>query len=117
MTTLSTAELNALATKLGTDATFAALFTTDPGLSGTVVGELSGGSPTYARQALSWSSASGGVITATASFNIPASTTVAFGGICTANSGNTLIGRAAVTTFSTGGSQVVYVLTLTFTQT
>lgn len=117
MTTLSTVELNALATKLGTDATFAALFTTDPGLTGTVVGELAGGSPAYARQGLVWGAASGGVITATASFNIPATTTVAFGGICTAVSGNNLIGRAAVTSFSTGGSQVVYVLTITFTQT
>jgi plastocyanin len=114
MATLSTAELNSLATKGGTDFAYAALFTADPGLTGTVVGEVSGGS--YARVALSFGAASGGVVTATATLNVPAGTTITYAGVCSASTGNTLLGRNSITsqTFATAGQ---YVMTTTFTVT
>lgn len=118
MAIATTAEKNSLANKYGTDCGFAALFTADPGGSGTVVGEVTGGSPAYARKAISWSSASGGVITGTVTFDVPASTTVTFAGVCASGTAGTsdLKDKAAVTsqTFSTQGQ---YVLTLTFTET
>lgn len=114
--TLTTAELNSLATKFGTDAAYAALFTADPGLTGTVVGEVSGGSPAYARKALTFGAPSGGVVVATATFDVPAGTTVTYAGVCTASTGSTLIGRNSVTSqsFATQGT---YLLTVTFTET
>lgn len=114
--TLTTAELNSLATKFGTDAGFAALFTADPGLTGTAVGEVTGGSPAYARKALTFGAASGGIVTATATFDVPAGTTITFAAACTSVSGSNVIGRAAITsqTFATQGT---YLLTVTFTET
>jgi hypothetical protein len=56
--------------------------------SATGASELTGGSPAYARQALSWSSASGGTksLSATPSaFNVPAGATVAFIGLWSAS--------------------------------
>lgn len=116
MAIATTAEKNSLATKYGTDTTFAAIFTADPGTSGTVTGEVTGGSPAYARKAISWGAAAGGVVTATVTFDVPASTTVTFAGVCSASTGATLLDKVAVTSqaFATQGT---YVLTLTYTQT
>lgn len=113
-TTLTTAELNALATKGGTDFLYGALFTSDPGLSGTAGGEVSGGSPAYARKPLTFGSASGGVVTATATFDIPAGTILTYAGVASASSGATILGRNSITaqSFATQGQ---YVLTVTFT--
>ncbi len=113
----STAELNSIATKFGTDAGFAAIFTADPGLTGTVTGEVTGGSPAYARKSISWGAAAGGVITGTVTFDVPAGTTVTYAGVCASGTAGTadLKDRAAVTSqnFATQGT---YTLTLTFTQ-
>lgn len=117
MAIATTVEKNSLATKYGTDTGFAALFTADPGSSGTVVGEVTGGSPAYARKAVSWGAASGGVITASVTFDVPAGTTVTFAGVCTAGTAGVsdLRDKVAVTSqaFATQGT---YVLTLTFTE-
>lgn len=53
-----------------------ALHSGDPGAADTASNELTGGSPAYARKAVAWGAASGGVITATGSivFDVPAST-------------------------------------------
>jgi hypothetical protein len=115
MAIATTAEKNSLATKYGTDAAFAALFTADPGTSGTVVGEVTGGSPAYARKAITWGAPSGGVITATVTFDVPASTTVTFAGVCSASTGANLLDRVAVTS-QTFAAQGTYALTLTFTE-
>ena len=114
MAIATTAEKNSLATKYGADATHAALFTADPGTSGSVTGEVTGG--TYARKAITWGAPSNGVITATVTFDVPAGTTVTFAGVCSASTGATLLDKAAVTSqnFATAGT---YQLTLTFTQT
>ncbi len=60
--------------------------------------ELSGGSPAYARVALSWSAASGGsksLSSTPAAINVPASSTVAFVGLWSASPGGTFGGMGA----------------------
>lgn len=116
MAIATTAEKNSLATKYGADTTHAAIFTADPGASGTVVGEVTGGSPAYARKAITWGAASGGVVTGTVTFDVPAGTTITFAGVCSALTGNTLLDKAAVTS-QNFASQGTYQLTLTYTQT
>ncbi len=78
----STAERNSLAGKYGVDTPYAALFTADPGTSGSAAGEVTGGAPAYARKALVWGAPVGGVVTASATFDVPAGTTVAYVGAC-----------------------------------
>lgn len=115
MAIATTTELNSLATKYGSDAVYAALFTADPGTTGSATGEVSGGSPAYARKAIAWGAASGGVITGTATFDVPAGTTVTFAGVCSASSGANLLDRGAVTS-QNFAAQGTYTLTLTYTQ-
>lgn len=105
---------NNLATAYGTNATHAALYTTAPGASpGT---EVTGGSPAYARKAISWGAASGGVITATVTFDVPSGTTVVGAGVHTAITAGTYLDGASVTS-QAFASQGTYQLTLTYTQT
>jgi len=111
-----TAERNALATDYGVDATHAALFTADPGTTGTVVGEVTGGSPAYARKPITWGAPSAGVITASVTFDVPSGVTITHAGVCTALTGSTLIDKVAVTS-QAFASQGTYTLTLTFTLT
>lgn len=114
MTIQTVTQKNTLATAYGTAATHAAVYTTAPG--GSAGTEPSGGSPAYARKAISWGSASGGVITATVTFDIPAGTTIVGAGVHTALTAGTYLDGAAVTSqaFATQGT---YALTLTYTQT
>lgn len=88
-------EKNSIATKYGVDAAFLSLHSADPSTTG--ANEISGGSPAYARQAPVWGSASGGVVAATVTFDVPASTTVAFVGVWSAVTGGTYLDKAAVT--------------------
>jgi hypothetical protein len=90
---------NSLATKYTTEALYAALTTTAPGsTSGT---EVTGGSPAYARKALTWSSPSGGQITASATFDVPACTVVGAEFFTAATAGTYVDGFAvASTTFA-----------------
>lgn len=115
MAIATTTEKNSLATKYGTDAAYAALFTADPGTTGSVTGEVTGGSPAYARKAITWGAAAGGVITATVTFDVPAGTTVAYAAVCSASTSANLLDRVTVTSqnFATQGT---YQLTLTYTQ-
>lgn len=101
-----------LAVAYGTAATYAALYTTTPGA--TAGTEVTGGS--YARQALTWTAGStDGVVTATATFSVPAGTTVVGAGVHTAATGGTYLDGGAVTsqTFATAGS---FTVNLTYTQ-
>lgn len=112
---IATASLkNTLATSYSGAATHAALFTADPGGTGAVTGEVSGGSPAYARKAITWGAPANGVITATVTFDVPAGTTITFAGVCGDISGATLRDKGAVTSqnFATQGT---YQLTLTAT--
>jgi hypothetical protein len=106
---------NNLATAYGAAATHAALYSTVPGASAGT--ELTGGSPAYARRALSWGSATNGVITATpAAFDVASGSTVAGAGVHTAITAGTYLDGGSVPS-QAFASQGTYTLTLTYTQT
>ena len=104
---------NTLATAYGTAAAYGAVYTTAPGA--TAGTEPSGGSPAYARKALTWGAPSAGVTTVTAAFDIPAGTTIVGAGVHTALTAGTYLDGAAVTSqaFATQGT---YTVTFTFTE-
>ena len=104
---------NVLATAYGSEADFAALYTTTP--STTAGTEPSGGSPAYARKAITWSSATNGVITATVTFDVPAGTTVVGAGVHTLATGGSYLDGGTVPS-QNFASQGTYTLTLTYTQ-
>lgn len=106
---------NTLASAYAAAATHAALYSTAPGASqGT---ELTGGSPAYARKALSWGSPTNGVISATAVvFDVASGSTVAGAGVHTAITAGTYLDGASVTS-QAFASQGTYTLTITYTQT
>ena len=101
---------NTLAQSYATAAKFAALYTSVPGATpGT---EVTGGS--YARIPLTWSTAVGGTVTATATFNVPSGATVRGAGVHTDASTGFLDGwTVAEQGFSSDGK---YTLSLTYTQ-
>lgn len=112
----------ALATAYGTAAPYGALFTADPGTTGTVVGEVTGGSPAYARIASTWGAAATVSTTATITstgqaFNVPAGTTVTYYGQCVSGTAGTadLRDRVAITS-QTFASQGTYTITAVYTQ-
>lgn len=109
----TTTEKNALATEYGIDAAYGAVYTTAPGASAGT--EPSGGSPAYARKALTWGAPSGGVITATATFDIPSGTTVVGVGVHTAATAGTYLDGTSVTS-QAFASQGTYAVTFTYTQ-
>lgn len=87
--TLSTLGKNAALDAIGTTYGFASAHTGDPGATGTA-NEVTGGSPAYARKAISWAAASNGSKALQATFpvfDIPAGTTVAFIGLWTLATG------------------------------
>lgn len=115
MAIATNAQKETLAVAYGTAATHGALFTADPGTSGTVTGEVTGGSPAYARKALTWTAGSSdGIVTASATFDVPTGTTVTHIGVCSASSGANLLDRISITSqsFSAQGTlQVNYTYT------
>ncbi len=112
------AQRNALATHYGSQAPFGTLFTADPGTTGTVTGEVSGGSPAFARKAMSWGAAAASAITGAPVFDVPSGTTVTFFGVAVTVTLATadLRDRVAVTS-QTFASQGTYTVTATYTQT
>jgi hypothetical protein len=105
---------NSLATAYKNAALYAALYTTAPGASAGT--EVTGGAPAYARKSLAWGTASGGVVTATVTFDVPTGTTVVGAGVHDAvTAGNYLDGGSV--TSQAFASQGTYALTLTFTET
>ena len=113
MTIQTAGQKNTRATAYGNAATHAAVYTTAPGA--TAGTEPTGGSPAYARKALSWSAPSNGVITATVTFDIPAGTTVVGAGVHTALTGGTYLDGGAVPS-QNFAPQGTYQLTLTYSQ-
>jgi hypothetical protein len=69
---------NLMLNQLVTLALRVALHTGDPGAADTADNEVSGGSPAYARKAIAWGSAAGGIIAPSGDvvLDVPASTTV-----------------------------------------
>lgn len=107
---------NVLATAYGTDNPYGALFTADPGTSDSATGEVTGGSPAYARKALSWGAASASAITSAATvFDVPSGTTVTYFAVASATSGAT-IGDSVAVTSQAFASQGTYTVTATYTQ-
>lgn len=103
-----------VANAYGTNATHGALHTAAP--SGQTAGaEVSGGTPAYARKALTWSSGTTGTVTASATFDVPASTTVTHTGIWSALTAGTFRDSAAITS-QTFASQGTLTVNYTYTQ-
>jgi hypothetical protein len=99
------------------EAPYGALFTADPGTTGSATGEVTGGAPAYARKAISWGTSTNGVVSGTATFDVPSGTTVTYAGVCKTITATTadVRDRVSVTsqTFSTQGT---YTVTFTFTE-
>lgn len=105
---------NALATAYGTNAPFAALYTTAPGASAGT--EVTGGSPAYARKAASWGAPSASVVTATIpTFDVPSGATVVGAGFHSAVTAGNYMDGGTVTS-QAFASQGTYTLTATYTQ-
>lgn len=88
---------NVMLDELGSVAVYASLHSGDPSTTG--ANEISGGSPAYARKAITWNAASGGNLDNNANpvFDVPASTTVAYVGLWSAVTAGTFYGSADVT--------------------
>lgn len=109
----TTTQKNTLATAYGNAALFGALYTTAPGA--TAGTEVTGGAPAYARKSLTWGAPTNGVVTATATFDVPTGVTVVGSGVHTAVTAGTYLdgGTVASQAFA---SQGTYTATFTYTQ-
>lgn len=117
------AQRKALASAYATAAPYGALFTsTGPNVSGAATNECTGGSPAYARKAITWGSATTAGSTATVtgaavSYDVAAGTTVTYWGCCaTGTAGTADVRDFAAITSQTFASQGTYTITPTFTQ-
>lgn len=88
---------NSMLDHLGTEAVFVSLHITDPGDTGT--GEVTGGSPAYARKAMTWGAAAAGAMAHASApvFDVPAGTHVNYVGMWSAVSGGVFYGSDDVT--------------------
>lgn len=97
--------------------TYFGLATSAPGSTSTPSGEVTGGSPAYARVATTWSAGTAGVQNGTAvTINVPTTTTVTYALFASAVSGATMLDNCTVTS-TTYGAQGQAVVTPTFTIT
>lgn len=112
------AQRNAMATAYGAAAPYGALFTADPGATGTVVGEATGGAPAYNRKAMTWGAAAASAVTGAPVFDVASGTTVTFFGVTVSVTPATADLRDKVAVTSQGfSSQGTYTVTATYTQT
>ena len=97
---------NYMLDQLGNVALWASLHTANPGSTG--AGEVTGGTPAYARKGLTWNSAAAGskTLSDTPTFDVPAATTVVAVGIWSAATAGTYYGYVSVTneTFAAQGT-------------
>lgn len=118
MAGLNTSGRNAAANGVASNVGYVSMHTADPGTTGT--SEVTGGTPAYARKAVAWSTASGGVasISGGVTFDVPGSTTITHVGLWSTATGGTYYGSAALSASETYGGQGTYNLTaLTITIT
>lgn len=108
---LQTAVLNTAVDAATALLTFASLHSADPGATG--ANEITGGSPAYARKAVVYDPAAGGVaaLDAAIEFDVPAGTTVAYVGFWSASSGGTWRGGDQLSASESFTGQGVYRLT------
>lgn len=106
---VSTAGRNAMLNHFASLVTHVSLHNGDPGDTG--ANEISGGSPAYARKAITWAAASGGALDSSSApvFDVPASVTVSRVGMWGAVTGGTFYGFGVITN-ETFGSQGTYTL-------
>lgn len=99
--------LDAMLDAAAAEAVTASLHTADPGATGTA--EVTGG--TYARQSITWSSASGGQLDSSAPivFDVPGGTTVTHLGLW---NGSTWLGGIELSTPETYGAAGTYTVSL-----
>lgn len=111
MAGLSVTGKNLMLDALGAVAVFASLHTADPGASGT--SELAGGSPAYARKAITWNAAASGNLdnNANPTFDVPAGSTITHFGLWSASSGGTYYGSGALSASEAFTAQGSYTLT------
>lgn len=108
---------NAMAAAYGAAAPYGALFTADPGTGDAATGEVSGGSPAYARKALAWGAASASAITGSGTFDVPAGTTVTYAGVAATDvEGAATVRDSVAVTAQAFASQGTYQVTFTYTQ-
>ncbi len=100
-----------LANAYGASAAYGALYSTAPGASAGT--ELTGGSPAYARKALTW--AGGNPNAASATFDVPAGSTVAGTGVHSGASGGTYYDGVSLTS-QAFASQGTYQVSYSYTQ-
>lgn len=91
-------------------AVYASLHTADPGNNG--ASEVTGGSPAYSRELISWAAASAGALTTNAQivFDVPGSTTVTHLGYWSAAAGGTFYGSRALSASETFTNQGTYTI-------
>lgn len=91
-------------------AAYVSLHSADPGTRGT--SELSGGSPAYSREAITWGSASSGSLTSSDRpvFDVPASSSVVYVGLWSADTGGTFYGSGVASAREDFGGQGTYTL-------
>jgi hypothetical protein len=111
----SAAAKNVMLDALGAVAGFASLHTADPGTTG--ASEATGGSPAYARKAITWATASGTKVSSNAPvFDVPAGT-YAFFGLWSLATGGTYYDGGALSASEVYSGQGTYSLTsVTLTQ-
>lgn len=76
---------NDLADAYAAAAPYGGAFESDPGSTGSAAGEVNGGTPAYARQAIGWSAAASSATSGAPTFDIPSGATVTHAGVCASN--------------------------------
>lgn len=92
-------------------AVWASLHTADPSTDGS--NEVTGGSPAYTREAISWASATSGSVSSNTNivFDVPGSTTITHLGYWSASAAGTFYGGRALDTNQTYATQGTYTIT------
>lgn len=116
MTTFTDAVLNAAADGATAVLGYASLHSASPGATG--ANELTGGTPAYARKAVTWDSATGKIaaMDAALTFDVPAGSTVAYVGLWSAVSAGTWRGGeqlSASESYTAQGTYELEALTVT----
>ena len=112
------AQRTALAAAYASAAPYGALFTADPGTSGTATGEVTGGSPAYARKAAGWGTAANSAVSSGSMvFDVPSGTTVTYFGLTVAGTaGGADVRDSVALTSQAFASQGQYTVNAAYTQ-
>jgi hypothetical protein len=115
---LNTAGINAASDGVAAKVGYVSLHSADP--AGTGAHEITGGTPAYARKAVLWDPATGGVapISGPVTFDIPPGTTISHAALWDTLTGGTTYGDDALSSPETYGAQGSYnlnALTITIT--